>query len=177
VVGQLKKEKNLDDLIWLSRQLKERGMEGRIRIDVYGAGPMFEDLRAEERASSILALQGYVSDAATIFSGKHVHLSLSRVEGFGRVITEAMSFGVPTVAYMSGAFPEIITSGVDGLLCRTKDELLDKIIEIAECGLQLDSMSVAARKTFAQRFTVERFVDSTLKVIGGHLPSASEIIR
>lgn len=42
-------------------------------------------------------------------------------EGFGRIILEAMSLGVPVVASASGGLGEIIDDKVNGLLVRPDD--------------------------------------------------------
>jgi glycosyltransferase involved in cell wall biosynthesis len=44
------------------------------------------------------------------------------VEGFGRVLVEAMAVGCPPVAYASGAIPEIIRSEIDGFLAQPGDD-------------------------------------------------------
>ena len=45
----------------------------------------------------------------------------SRYETFGLTATEAMAHGCPLVATRTGALPEVVRDGVDGLLCRPDD--------------------------------------------------------
>lgn len=65
-------------------------------------------------------------------SAIYVHPSL--MEGYGMVLAEAMSFGLPIVASRVGAIPELIDDGVNGILVRSKDskELAEAIRKLCE---------------------------------------------
>lgn len=52
-------------------------------------------------------------------SSLYVHPSL--MEGYGMVLAEAMSFGMPIVASSVGAIPELIEDGINGILVRSRD--------------------------------------------------------
>jgi glycosyltransferase involved in cell wall biosynthesis len=52
-------------------------------------------------------------------SSLYVHPSL--MEGYGMVLAEAMSFGMPIVASSAGAIPELIEDGINGILVRPRD--------------------------------------------------------
>lgn len=64
----------------------------------------------------------------------------SRYETFGLTLTEAMSQGCPVVATHTGAFPEIVVDGRNGLLCRPEnpDDLAEKL------GVLLDTPALAS---------------------------------
>ncbi|MEV1330767.1 glycosyltransferase family 4 protein [Micromonospora costi] len=51
-------------------------------------------------------------------------------EPFGMVMVEAMATGTPVVALGRGAAPELIRSGVTGLICRTVEELPQALREV-----------------------------------------------
>ncbi len=51
-------------------------------------------------------------------------------EPFGMVMVEAMAEGVPVVALNRGAVPEIVHSGVTGLICQEPDELPDALRQV-----------------------------------------------
>jgi glycosyltransferase involved in cell wall biosynthesis len=48
-------------------------------------------------------------------------LSTSFVEGWGMTVTEANACGTPVLGYATGAIPELVRDGVNGLLVRYGD--------------------------------------------------------
>ena len=59
----------------------------------------------------------------------------SLVEGYGLVLLEAMSFGLPVVTTKVGGIPEIVSDGVEGILIPPRDEkaLANAIAELLAC--------------------------------------------
>ena len=93
IVGEIKSEdvafvENLKD------QLAREGLDERVRFT--GLQP-FETLPAYFRHADIVA-------------------ALSRNEGYGLTVLEAMSSGTAVVASRAGAWPDIVRHGQDGLL-------------------------------------------------------------
>lgn len=58
-----------------------------------------------------------VKDLVDMYRQADAFVSMSRYEGFGLSLAEAMSCGVPCVASSATAFPELIEDKVNGLLC------------------------------------------------------------
>jgi glycosyltransferase involved in cell wall biosynthesis len=77
-------------------------------------------------------------------------------EPLGLVLIEAMACGTPVVAFRRGAVPEVVVDGVTGFMVDSVDHavaavrLLDRF-DRARC-----------RRSYEQRFTVERMVDDYL---------------
>ena len=71
----------------------------------------------------------------------------SRYETFGLTLTEAITFGCPTVATRSGAFPEIIQDGINGLFCAPENplDLADKIVMLLDDEVPGESVESAGR--------------------------------
>lgn len=63
----------------------------------------------------------WVTDTPGVMKDLDVLAMPSWEEPFGLVVTEAMAMERPVVGYASGALPEIITDGVDGLLVPPRD--------------------------------------------------------
>lgn len=75
-------------------------------------------------------------------------------EPFGLVLIEAMACGTPVLATQLGAAPEIVEDGVTGFTAPTWEGLA----ELAGAAAALDRATV--RRTAAERFDVERMIDS-----------------
>ena len=64
----------------------------------------------------------YTDDIAPAYQKASIFALCSRYEGFGLVLTEAMSQGCASIAAdYKGRQSEIITDGVNGLLCPVED--------------------------------------------------------
>lgn len=163
VVGELTPRKNVADILWLASEISERKLD--VCLEIYGTGPLRTQIEAGAVSFDCLIYRGYVTDARQIFSAKDLHIILSKDEGFGRVVTEAMSFGVPTLCYRSGAFPEMISDGVDGRLVDGRADLIAALDGLVRDRSAVCHMGAAARDTFLRRFTVARFCEDTFSAI------------
>ena len=126
------------------------------RLVMVGDGP--DRPRAEERARA-LGMGGDV-----MFLGKHVaveeilastdlFLMASESESFGLAALEAMSCGVPVVAYRAGGVPEVVTDGETGVLVP-----VGAVEEAAEAGAAiLGDAALWRRMSRAGRLAAEGF--------------------
>lgn len=75
-------------------------------------------------------------------------------EPFGLVVTEAMAMERPVVGYVSGALPEIVTNGVDGLLVPPRDT---EALAMALVSLLRDPARRAAMGTLGRQRVLADF--------------------
>lgn len=150
VLGRLVPHKRVEHAIEVLARLQGRwpGM----RLAVVGEGWWEPELRAAAEAlgvSGLVDFLGFLPDAA-----KHeelarawVHLCPSVKEGWGLVVSEAGSHGVPTVGYRSsGGLRESIIDGRTGVLVDDLDELtaaVDRLL--ADDGLRHEMGAAAVR--------------------------------
>jgi glycosyltransferase involved in cell wall biosynthesis len=92
--------------------------------------------------------------AAAMAAARAVVLPSAWEETFGLAAVEAMALGVAPVAAAHGAFPELITDGVDGVLFRPGDPAaLAEVLGRADANRgQFEEYGAQARKTYEQRF-------------------------
>ncbi len=71
-------------------------------------------------------------------------------EPFGLVMVEAMACGTPVIAFRRGAVPEILTDGLNGFICNSKEEMILAVSRVNEIDRK------ECRKTVEMRFTSEK---------------------
>ena len=95
-------------------------------------------------------------------------------EPFGLVMIEAMACGTPVLAFGCGSSPEVVDSGVSGLLVRSLDEAVARFGEVEA----LDRREV--RRRFDRRFSATAMARGYLDVYADRLaraPFASELTQ
>ena len=90
---------------------------------VVGDGPLRK--RLEGKAPPNVRFLGYRDDVGKVLSKTLFLVLPSKREGFGLVILEANSLGVPVVGRRVSAIPELIREGKNGFTFESFDELLE----------------------------------------------------
>jgi len=80
----------------------------------------------------------------------------TKYDGFGLVLLEAMSFGLPVIAVDAWAMPEIVRDGVNGYLIPpgSLEELVTCMTRVARDREHLDALARGARRVFQERFAL-----------------------
>lgn len=132
-----------------------RALGLRDRVDLLGALPRTEDVRAEYFRADCFCLP-------------------SLQEGFGIAFLEAMAAGLPVVAGRAGAAPEVVPDGEAGLLVDPRDpgELADALVRV------LTRPSLAGRlgrvgQRRVRHFTPERSARAFLSAVSDLLPEGA----
>lgn len=132
-------------------------------LRIYGDGHLRGELQKQVEDLGLTDscfLEHSVSDVVSRFGESSISVLSSRFEGFGLVIVEAMSCGVPVVAYTCHCGPrDIITDRKDGILVSEGDiaglaEGISRLIEDEELRRK---MGMEARR---------RAADYRMEVIG-----------
>lgn len=122
-IGRYAYQKGYDMLLRAWAEIEKKYPDWQLAI--YGMGNQ-DSLRNQMRELGIDAdrclLNGPVNDVIKEYQNSSVFVLPSRFEGFGLVIIEAMSCGVPVVAFNCPMGPdEIISDGEDGFLVPVGD--------------------------------------------------------
>ena len=122
--GRLTDQKNFSSLIRAFRMVADRHPDWI--LEIYGDGnehEMLQNLISQLQLERNVRLCGITTCLHHKMSEASCFVLSSIYEGFGLVIIEAMSCGLPVVSYDCPCGPkDIITDGVDGYLVPTSDE-------------------------------------------------------
>lgn len=121
--------KGADYLPAIASGLASAGFRGH--FEIVGDGPYRGELERWVVGADLpfrMELAGFVANAGEYYAHASVLVSPSRWEGFGLSILEAMSCGVPCVAFDNDGPRSIITDGFDGFIVPkgSTDALVDK---------------------------------------------------
>jgi len=169
-VGRLSKEKGFDDLLKVFKRLSVKYPD--LRLNIVGDGmeknPLLQ-LSEELKLGDKVIFHGfqnkdYIND---LLLDSSIYLMTSHTESFGIVLIEAMSFGIPCIAYSSAqGANEIITNEVDGYLIddRNEDEMLEKIELLINDEKLRNKLGKNARSK-SKNFSSEVILDKWSKLI------------
>ena len=85
------------------------------------------------------------------------------------VLLEAFACGVPVVAFQNGGIGEVLTHNETGVLVKEHgaEALAAAIVALLQAGdSELNRLGANGRQEWRRRFTVERFQQDVLAVIG-----------
>jgi len=168
-VGRLSREKGFDLLLEAWAEAAPSRPDWRLRI--YGSGEAEASLRAyctELGLDDSVEFAGQTQDVPGALREGSVFAQASRAEGFPLTLLEAMSCGLPCVAFdCAPGVHEIVTDEEDGLLARPGStmELARKLGRLMDDQALRDEMGERARKS-VQRFAPDVVVSRWEELFG-----------
>jgi glycosyltransferase involved in cell wall biosynthesis len=176
-VARLVEKKGMGDLIAAADILRCRGRV--FHVEIIGSGPHREALKAQAkrlRLTDWVRLPGAQAhdvvclayQRASVFVLPCVIASNGDRDGIPNVLLEAMASGVPVVSTPVSGIPELIESGLDGLLVPPNDpaalaEAIDKLLASQELR---ESLARAARAKIESSFSLDASAERLLALFG-----------
>jgi hypothetical protein len=106
-----------------------------------------------------------VSDLTAGLDGARLFVYLTRSEGLGSAVLVAMAAGVPVIVSNIGGLPEIVRHRENGWLVENAIEPVAAAISTLLNDRDLaQSLAARARQTVAERFSLDRMVQSTVSI-------------
>ena len=159
--GRLEREhKGLDYLIDVI--VKVSAKVPNLSVDIIGDGPSHNWLKSEiERngLDGVVHLVGITDNVYQFYCKASVMIQTSRWEGFGMTILEAMSCGVPVVAFHNYGPDEIVRDSIDGYLIEhyNTEKFANEVIKLLKQSERKKQMGKHAIER-AQDFRLEKIL-------------------
>jgi glycosyltransferase involved in cell wall biosynthesis len=169
VVSRLTRLKGLENFLEAAAMLKPRYPDVRMLIvgeTAPGQGGYLTELNALAERLGVgdrVIFTGLRSDVPALLGSASVAVMPSLNEALSNVLLESMAAGAPVVATRVGGTPEALVDGVNGLLVEPGDsrEIADAVGRLLDDRLFAARLGRAARRCIADKFSVERMVQST----------------
>lgn len=127
-VGRLEREKRFDRVIDIAALAKEKGLP--FEFWILGSGSLEAELHAYCKRRGVedrVKFLGFQTNPYAYIAASDVFLLTSESEGYGLVVGEAMSLGVPVVSTKVIGPLDLLKNG-EGILCdETPEELLEAL--------------------------------------------------
>jgi glycosyltransferase involved in cell wall biosynthesis len=172
-VGRLAYEKGFDQLIEAWKPVYEKYPEWELNI--FGGGDQEENLRrliSENNLESVVKIHPPSKDIYSQYLEHSLMLFPSRyLEALPMVLIEAMSCGVPVIAFDAPCGPkDILTDGQDGFLVEAdnKAALSEKICQLIASDELRKSMGKSARETslkYSEELIMIRWINLFEKLV------------
>ncbi len=173
-VGRLSWEKGLNDL--LEAFARAYGKLGTLRLDLVGAGPLEQSLRArvtELKLDNVVTFLGPrgLDEIARLFMRSTALVLPSHSEPWGLVVNESLSYGCPVVvSNVCGCVPDLVLDGVTGYSFESGDvEALSNAL-LSVVDMAGDRVAVAKRcleviSQFTPQRAASQILDGCVRIV------------
>jgi len=170
IVGLIHRGKGQMDAVLSVAELVRQGVEVNLKIVGDGDRGYLNQLKqalAENSIHEYVEFTGYVDDPAQIMRSADIVLVCSRSEAFGRVTVEAMLSRKPVIGARSGATPELIKEGFNGLLYEPGNyrELAEKIKYLIRHPKEAKRMGANGFERVSTKFTIREYTDKIFDIL------------
>lgn len=159
VVGAMTAEKGVEALRHVAAHLPSRAV-ARTRVIFLGG-----ESHGAVRVGPLKGFEaGFIAEIYDAMAGLDVLWHPAREEGLGTALIDALALGVPPIAFAVGGIPEIVQSGLNGLLVRPGDFAAFARAHVAAMATDTLERLALAGPSRAGIFSVERMTEGTEQV-------------
>ena len=170
-VGRFDYQKRIQDAIRIWGKVIERHPDWT--LEIYGDGDMLQEVSSLASTTGGVAIHQPTSNIFQAYQDCSFLISTSLFEPFGLVIPEAMSCGLPVLAFYCPYGPgDLIADGEDGYIIKDRDidAFVDRICDLIEKPELRKSLGQKAL-TSSLRYTPEHVMPLWLQLFSLLLPS------
>ena len=156
--GEVRKHDKLRNVIFIGHDMRRKGVTDILFLAQRfpnltfhlvgdGNGCNVNDMIAEHGVANC-KVHGTMShqQLAKLISEMDLHIFPSRSEGFPKVTLETAAMGVPSIVYGDYGAAEWITTGIDGFVVSTLEEIEAIVRDLERHPMKLDSLAGEAIK-------------------------------
>ncbi|NVO21050.1 MAG: glycosyltransferase [Bacteroidetes bacterium] len=160
--GRISLEKGVMELPQILRTIREELPD--VKMVIAGEGPAEEDLRKLLPDATYL---GWVSPSnlAEIYSAADLLLLPSRFDTFSCAVLEALSCGLPVIAYNSKGPKDIIQNGINGFIVKNQGNFASRILEFLK-SKEMQKIFRKAASVRAKDYTADRIIWQLMSDLG-----------
>jgi glycosyltransferase involved in cell wall biosynthesis len=168
-IGRLAEEKGVLLLPEIILKLKDNSLFEK--LDIFGSGPMEKALKEkldDLNLNDKIFLRGTISheQVSEVFGNYDILILPSYTEGHPIVLLEAMACGlIPIVSRLEGSTDIVVENNINGYLCEPGNT--DQFATALQFAIKSDSlpaMSVEARRTIEDKYSIGNMVESYLNL-------------
>ena len=160
-VGRVSKEKGVLELTNIYETVKQKHINTKLVI--VGKGPALKQLMSEN-PDAVFMDWVEREKLPEIYSSADMLVLPSRFDTFCNVVLEALSCGLPVIAYNTKGPKDIIRNGKEGFLVNNQQEMQEKIISFLENKDKEKYKSSAIKR--AADYNSDNIIDSLMKIVG-----------
>jgi len=169
IIGWLYPSKGQIDAILALSELIKQGIKMKLKIVGEGDLDYSNQLKrvvVQNKINKYVEFTGYMDDIALIYELADIILVCSRWEAFGRVAVESMLFKKPVIGARSGATPELIKDGFNGLLYEPGNyqELSQKIKYLIEHPEKARQMGENGFREASEKYAIAKYANEIYNV-------------
>ncbi len=161
----------IDILIKTFKKVKERFPSLQLKLIIFGKGSSERELKElthQLNLSEDVEFKGYVDPNKIYLHHQQSDLTifLSRLEGFGVSLIEAMACGKCVVASNVGGHKELVQDGINGFLVPPEDidASVNVIVKVIKDNDLRKRIGIAARKTVEEKYNWNDNVQQMIKI-------------
>jgi len=166
-VGHVEPYKGPFDWIEIAKNVvSQRGLQAT-RFVWAGEGSLLEPCRRRVEKLGLedrVHFVGRVNDVAPLYEDCTIYLQPSRTESLGLGVLDASRRGIPAVVTDAGGLPEVVSTGVSGVVYRGNrmEEGAGAVMNLLYDASRRESMGTAALSWYATRFSPELWEENLL---------------
>lgn len=165
-IAELHRIKGLDILLTAWSKFTKNH---KARLIIIGEGEErqnLENMAKNMGASDSVIFKGFVDNAPSLLSGFDIFCLPSRSEAMPYALLEAGLAGLSVIATPVGGIPEIIESGINGVLVPVEDSetLFSTLILLAEDQDLRKRLGTNLKLSVQENFSFERMIENTLNL-------------
>jgi glycosyltransferase involved in cell wall biosynthesis len=130
-VGRLTEQKGVDDLLFIINAINKTPLKEKTQWTIVGEGEEKSQIFSLQKRYKNVEYKGYVpqSEIETVYKSHDLFLLTSLWESYPYTLLQALSFGLSVFAYNIHGVSDMIDHGINGYLVKTKNEMINKIIQ------------------------------------------------